>query len=399
MRYARLGLVAISLAALGVVLTSRASAQKSPAAEKSNMELVGWNDLQGRSAYQPLVHKQGERFIAYIGHHGAAVLNPLTGKQEDNGTSLLDVTNPKQPKYLAHIPGAVGQAEAGGAQMVRVCDGSSLPRADRSKVYLLRSFGGAVPRNLGRHESVSTQPAHRGRQRTARHAQELVGMRYRDRVPRGPGARVAHAAHDDDLRPERSGEAGVHPQLRTAGAAARRDGSRAHRPARTDFDRAARQPRVFRLRHRRQRRAADRRPQQAAERAEGADRRQPRLPAGRPDRSAGRRGRAHGVSDARDAARRSSRTRSSGPARRRPPASSTTTTAPRRCGRRPAATSSRSSASRSRTSASKTGSWCGWWTSPSSRSRSASRPGRCPKPAAISATAADASARTRPTRT
>ena len=142
MRYARLGLVAISLAALGVVLTPLASAQKTSAAEKSNMELVGWNDLQGRSAYQPLVHKQGERFIAYIGHHGAAVLNPLTGKQEDNGTSLLDVTNPKQPKYVAHIPGAVGQAEAGGAQMVRVCDGSSLPRADRSKVYLLRSFGG-----------------------------------------------------------------------------------------------------------------------------------------------------------------------------------------------------------------------------------------------------------------
>ena len=53
MRYARLGLVAISLAALGVVLTPRASAQKSPAAEKSNMELVGCNDLQGRSAYQP----------------------------------------------------------------------------------------------------------------------------------------------------------------------------------------------------------------------------------------------------------------------------------------------------------------------------------------------------------
>jgi hypothetical protein len=142
MRYARLGFVAIGLAALGVVLTPRASAQKSPPAEKSNMELVGWSDLQGRSAYQPLVHKQGDRFIAYIGHHGAAVLNPLTGKQEDNGTSLLDVTNPRQPKYLAHIPGAVGQAEAGGAQMVRVCDGSSLPRADRSKVYLLRSFGG-----------------------------------------------------------------------------------------------------------------------------------------------------------------------------------------------------------------------------------------------------------------
>ncbi len=142
MRYARFLLVAIGFAGLGVMLTPRASAQKTQAAEKSNMDLVGWSDLQGRSAYQPLVHKQGDRFIAYIGHHGGKVLNPLTATQEDNGTSIIDVTNPRQPKYLAHIPGAVGQAEAGGAQMVRVCDGSTLPRADRSKVYLLRSFGG-----------------------------------------------------------------------------------------------------------------------------------------------------------------------------------------------------------------------------------------------------------------
>ena len=81
MRYVRFGLVAIGLAALGVILAPRASAQKSPAAEKSNMELVGWSDLQGRSAYQPLVHKQGDRFIAYIGHHGGKVLNPLTGRR------------------------------------------------------------------------------------------------------------------------------------------------------------------------------------------------------------------------------------------------------------------------------------------------------------------------------
>ena len=92
----------IGLAALGFVLAPRASAQKSPAAEKSNMELVGWSDLQGRSAYQPLVHKQGDRFIAYIGHHGGPSLNPLTGKQEDNGTSILDVTNPE----TAEIPRA-----------------------------------------------------------------------------------------------------------------------------------------------------------------------------------------------------------------------------------------------------------------------------------------------------
>src|SRR6267154_6698950 len=100
MRYVRPGLATVLLAALGVILTRGLSAQRPQAAEKSNMELVGSSDLQGRSAYQPLVHKQGDRFIAYVGHHGGSTLNSLTGKPEANGTSILDVTNPKQPKYL-----------------------------------------------------------------------------------------------------------------------------------------------------------------------------------------------------------------------------------------------------------------------------------------------------------
>ena len=31
------------------------------------MDLVGYNDLQARSAYQPIVQKQGDRWIAYVG--------------------------------------------------------------------------------------------------------------------------------------------------------------------------------------------------------------------------------------------------------------------------------------------------------------------------------------------
>src|SRR5689334_4458345 len=46
--------------------------------DKSNMELVGFNDLQARSAYQPTIHQQGNRWIAYIGHHGGTSLNTLT---------------------------------------------------------------------------------------------------------------------------------------------------------------------------------------------------------------------------------------------------------------------------------------------------------------------------------
>ena len=81
------------------------------------------------------------RWIAYVGHHGCKTLNPLTGQAEDNGTSIIDVTDPRNPRQVAHIPGEPGMAEQGGAQMVRVCNGSELPKADKSKVYMLRNFG------------------------------------------------------------------------------------------------------------------------------------------------------------------------------------------------------------------------------------------------------------------
>lgn len=115
--------------------------------EASNMRLVGMNDLQARSAYQPTIHKQGDRYIAYIGHHGGSdavkkPVNPITGQPEFNGTSIVDVTDPAKPKYLVHLPGQEGTYEQGGAQMTRVCDGKSLPKGDPNAVYLLRSFGG-----------------------------------------------------------------------------------------------------------------------------------------------------------------------------------------------------------------------------------------------------------------
>lgn len=114
--------------------------------QHKDMKLVGTNDLQSRSSYQPTIHKQGGRYIAYVGHHNVGTnpvtgdplpsFNPLTGVNERNGTSLLDVTDPKNPVYLAHIPVNVG---TGGAQMVRVCDGSVLPHGEAGKVYMLRN--------------------------------------------------------------------------------------------------------------------------------------------------------------------------------------------------------------------------------------------------------------------
>lgn len=139
-------------AGLTIVLGAAVVAAQRPAssggeggAESRDMRLVGHSDLQGRSAYQPEIKRQGDRWIAYVGHHGGNRMNPLTGRDEPNGTSIVDVTDPRNPRYLAHIPGqplVPGAAgEAGGAQMARICSGATLPRGDKTKTYLLRAYG------------------------------------------------------------------------------------------------------------------------------------------------------------------------------------------------------------------------------------------------------------------
>ena len=106
--------------------------------ESKNMKLVGMHDLQGRSAYQPVIHRQGDRWIAYVGTQrgrGVAVNNPLTGANEGSGTLIIDVTDPAKPSTLSHIPGdRTNPTKPSNAQMVRVCDRGG-------ERYLLRSAG------------------------------------------------------------------------------------------------------------------------------------------------------------------------------------------------------------------------------------------------------------------
>jgi hypothetical protein len=54
---------------------------------------------------------------AYVGHHRGEKYNPLTGKIEPNGTTILDVSDPNQPKIIKHIPGCRG-AESRAVQVV-----------------------------------------------------------------------------------------------------------------------------------------------------------------------------------------------------------------------------------------------------------------------------------------
>lgn len=87
----------IALLLVLVLLAAAPASSQTPArghdAESHNMELVGHDDLQG---YQPTIHQQRRRWIAYVGHHGGRAANPLTGADEDNGTSIVDVTDPSQ---------------------------------------------------------------------------------------------------------------------------------------------------------------------------------------------------------------------------------------------------------------------------------------------------------------
>jgi hypothetical protein len=126
------GLAVIASAALACWGAS-ASAQEGHGEEAKNTRLLGHNDLQARSAYQPIVQRQGDRWIAYVGHHDGEAFNPLTGQAEENGVSIVDVTNPRRPFYLHHL--------VPGGQMVQTCTGEELPGGTPGEVYLLATAG------------------------------------------------------------------------------------------------------------------------------------------------------------------------------------------------------------------------------------------------------------------
>ena len=97
-----------------------------------------------------------------------------------------------------------GRAKPAARRWCACATAAELPHADKNKVYLLRTTGTAS------HEMWDvTDPAKPSRvtvivERTARYAQELVGVRYRHCVSGLRQARLARQAHDAGLRLERS---------------------------------------------------------------------------------------------------------------------------------------------------------------------------------------------------
>ncbi|MBI4265823.1 MAG: hypothetical protein HY657_15720 [Acidobacteria bacterium] len=82
-----------------------------PRAESAaNVRLVGHHDLQGReSLVVTTLSDPANGSWVYVGHHesywdGKPKLNPITGREEWNGTSILDVDDPASPRLVWHIP-------------------------------------------------------------------------------------------------------------------------------------------------------------------------------------------------------------------------------------------------------------------------------------------------------
>ena len=110
------GLVLLLTSAACSAEGERASAAQTPAPAADqysdgaqNVKLVGYNDLQGRTALVTTTKSDpANGNWVYIGHHDSfhdekPLPNPITGKMEFNGTSILDISDPGQAEVrLAH---------------------------------------------------------------------------------------------------------------------------------------------------------------------------------------------------------------------------------------------------------------------------------------------------------
>jgi hypothetical protein len=85
----------------------------------SNVRLVGYHDLQGRESLVVTTKSDpANGSWVYVGHHESywdnkPKMNPITGKMEWNGTSILDVADPAKPKYVWHIPNEANRNSRG----------------------------------------------------------------------------------------------------------------------------------------------------------------------------------------------------------------------------------------------------------------------------------------------
>jgi len=161
-------------------------------ARASNMNWSAITTCRPRSAYSRPSIIRATAGSLYRASRGTEEIpnpvNPMTGKAEPNGTSIIDVTDPSKPKYLRHIPGQEESMKAAARRWCASRRQNHCPRRSNA-VYMLRTFGGEA------HESgMSADPVNPiliTRMRVEGHAQELVGMQDRHRLSGVGPARLA----------------------------------------------------------------------------------------------------------------------------------------------------------------------------------------------------------------
>jgi hypothetical protein len=103
----------------GDVPAAQAPAPDPMAESAENVRLVGYHDLQGRTALVVTTKSDAANGNwVYVGHHdsyrdGRALPNPITGKDEYNGTSILEISDPSKPRLVWHIPNETNRNSRG----------------------------------------------------------------------------------------------------------------------------------------------------------------------------------------------------------------------------------------------------------------------------------------------
>ncbi|NNC66241.1 MAG: hypothetical protein HKN84_15770 [Gammaproteobacteria bacterium] len=104
------GFVMLPLCLNGLLLAVCATAT---ADEAHNVALIGYHHMQGRQALQVTTKSDSVNGNwVYVGHvpntrTRDATLNPITGRNEWNGTSIIEISDPSNPQLIWHIPNEV----------------------------------------------------------------------------------------------------------------------------------------------------------------------------------------------------------------------------------------------------------------------------------------------------
>jgi hypothetical protein len=147
-------LAAVAYAVGGAPLVAQRAGADPRSDGASNVRLVGYNDLQGRQALQVTAKSDpANGNWVYVGltpndrndpqasddaqSNDEPILNPITGKMEYNGTAIVEISDPANPKFVWHIPNEVAHVNSRGVSVVYDYGFNSTPA---NHDYLIRSF-------------------------------------------------------------------------------------------------------------------------------------------------------------------------------------------------------------------------------------------------------------------